>query len=160
MKCWHLFLWSTAFGLLLSRALGFKGRKVWMLIAAVGLSHFLLDGLPHVGGLPVIGQNSPKLGLGLWNNMPLELTLETLVAIAGVAIYWTVSGSGRSAVSRYAMTAFVLLVTALTWTQLLLTAPPQPKQLKISWVVAPIVFSAIAYALDHKRVRYALLGEN
>lgn len=113
-----LFLWSTAFGLLLSRGLGFKGRKVWMVIAAVGLSHFLLDGLVHVAGLPVIGQNSPKLGLGLWNNMPLELTLETLMAIAGVAIYWTVSGSGRSAVSRHGMTAFVLLVTALTWTPL------------------------------------------
>lgn len=102
-----LFLWSTAFGILLSRGLGCKGRKVWMVIAAVGLSHFLLDGLVRVAGLPVIGQNSPKLGLGLWNNMPLELTLETLLAIAGVAIYWTVSGSRRSAVSR--MTALYCL---------------------------------------------------
>jgi hypothetical protein len=130
-----------------------------MVIAAVGLSHFLLDGLVYVAGLRV---SSAKIHLSwVWGAgiTCLELTLETLMAIAGVAIYWSMSGSGRSAVSRYGMTAFVLLVTALTWTQLLLTAPPQPKPLKVSWVVAPIVFSAIAYALDHKRVQYALLGK-
>ena len=150
-----LIAWSTILGFLVSRALGFRGRQIWLVISLVALSHFLLDGLVHVAGLPLIGESSPKLGLGLWNHMPLELGLETLMAISGIAIYWKLSGSGRSALSRYGMAVFVLLVTGMTWTQLWLVTPPKPQQLTISWIVVPIVFSGIAFGLDRRRVRQA-----
>jgi hypothetical protein len=55
------------------------------------------------------------------------------------------------------MTIFVALVTAMTWTQLLLTTPPKTQQLNVSWIVAPLVFSGIAYGMDWKRVRGTLL---
>jgi membrane-bound metal-dependent hydrolase YbcI (DUF457 family) len=148
-----LLLWSLLLGLLLSRALGFSCRRVWIVIALVALSHFLLDGLVHVAGLPLLGQNSPKFGLALWNNMPLELSLETVMAAIGLLIYWGVCGSAQSRLSRYGIALFVLLVTAMTWTQLLLTTAPKPRQLSVSWIVVPVVFSAIAYGLDRGRVR-------
>ncbi len=80
-----------------------------MVVGLVVLSHFLLDGLVHVAGLPLIGEGSPKLGLGLWEDMPVELGLETVMALAGIAVYWKLAGS--SSVSRYGMTIFVVLVT-------------------------------------------------
>jgi hypothetical protein len=148
-----LVLWAALFGFLSSRGYGFEAKRIWLVVGVVVLSHFILDGLVHVAGLPLFGRDSPKLGLGLWNHMPLELSLETLMAIIGVAVYWKTSGSVNSALGRYGIALFVALVTAMTWTQLNLKTPPPERQLEISWIVAPILFAAIPYALDRKRVR-------
>lgn len=150
-----LLLWATVFGLLIAGLYRFDFKRVWLVAAIVVLSHFILDGIVHVAGLPIAGEDSPKLGLGLWNHMPFELSIETVMAIAGVAIYWKISGAASSALSRYSMAAFMLLVTAMTWTQLALTIPPPPRQLTASWIVIPLVFAAIAYGLDWRRVRRA-----
>jgi hypothetical protein len=115
-------------------------------------SHFLLDALVHVPELPLLGENSPKIGLALWNHLPLELTLETLMAIAGLAIYWRLGGSR---VSRWGIAIFTLLLTALTWTQLFITRPPSPSQLIPNWIIAPLVFAAIPFAFDRKRTATA-----
>ena len=124
-------------------------RAFWILAALV-FSHFILDGLVHVPELPMLGQNSPKVGLALWNHMPLELTLESLMALAGLVVYWSLTGGTK--VSRWGMAVFVVLLTALTWTQLFSTVPPTQSQLVPTWIMAPIVFSAIPYAFDRKRV--------
>jgi membrane-bound metal-dependent hydrolase YbcI (DUF457 family) len=153
-----LLLWAAIAAFLISRTDSFDRKRLFIVVAVVVLSHFVLDGLVHVAGLPLVGENSPKLGLGLWNHLRLELLLETLMAIAGVAIYWRLRGASKSAVSRYGMAIFVGVVTAMTWTQLLSTAPPNPQQLVMVWVVVPLAFSAIAFALDHKRARQAVAG--
>jgi hypothetical protein len=150
-----LLLWATAFGFLISRVSGLGGSSVWLVAGLVVLSHFLLDGLVHVAGLPVIGESSPKLGLGLWNHMPLELALETVMAFVGIAVYWKLAEG--SSLGRYGMTVFVVLFTAMTWTQLGLTTPPKAQQLNVSWIVVPLVLSAIAYGLDRKRARGVLV---
>jgi hypothetical protein len=147
-----LVVWSTILGFLASRTVGLRGQRVWILVALVALSHFVLDGVVHVAGLPLIGENSPKLGLGLWNHMPLELSIETLMAVIGLVIYWRITGADRSGLSRYGIAIFVIIMTALTWTQLLPNPAPTARELTITWIVAPIVLSAIAYALDRRRV--------
>ena len=147
-----LLVWGAIFGLLVAGAYRLD-RRIWLVVALVVLSHFVLDGIVHVAGLPLWGENSPKFGLGLWNHLPLELLLETAMAIAGIAIYWRTAGAGGSALTRYGMAIFVLLVTAMTWTQLFLTVPPPPQQLKVSLIVIPLVFAAIAYGLDRRRAR-------
>lgn len=153
-----LLLWAALFGLLVTAVYRFDGARIWTVVALAVLSHFLLDGIVHVAGLPLWGENSPKFGLGLWNHMPLELVVESLMSLAGLAIYWKVSGSKSSALSRYGMVVFVLIVAAMTWTQLLLIVPPQPQQLKISWIVVPLVLSAIAFGLDRGRLRFVTSG--
>lgn len=151
-----LLLWSVILGFLVSRGQALDAQRIWLVVALVALSHFLLDGIVHVAGLPLAGKNSPKFGLGLWNHMPLELVLETLMAVAGVVIYWKIPQSSRF--GRLRMALFVLIVTAMTWTQLLLTKPPAAEQLTVSWIVVPLVLAAIAYALDRGRTRDVLLG--
>ena len=124
-------------------------RAFWV-IAALVFSHFLLDGLVHAPELPLLGESSPKVGLALWNHMGLELTLETLMALTGLIIYWRLKGGTR--VTRWGMAAFVVLLTALTWIQLVSTAAPTNSELIGSWILAPVVFSAIPYAFDRRRV--------
>jgi hypothetical protein len=148
-----LFLWAAIAGFLISKLSKVDRARVFLVIAAVTLSHFVLDGIVHVAGLPLAGENSPKLGLGLWNHLPFELSLETLMAVVGVIIYLRLAGSKTSGLSRYGMPIFVTLVTLLTWTQLFDKTPPNPQQLVPVWIIVPLVFSALAYGLDRKRVR-------
>ena len=144
-----LLLWGTLAGFLLSRMHRENRMRVFLIIAALVVSHFVLDGLVHVAGLPLAGENSPKFGLGLWKHMPAELGLETVMTLAGVTIYWRVAGD--SAVSRWGVTIFMVLLTALNWTQLFAVTPPAPAELIPTWIVAPLVFAAIPFTFDRKR---------
>jgi len=74
------------------------------------------------------------------------------MAVGGVVMYLKVAAARSPAVSRWGISIFIALLTALTWTQLFSTKPPQPAQLIPGWIVAPLVLSALAYVLDRKRV--------
>jgi hypothetical protein len=151
-----LVLWSVLFGAAVSLTQRVDRTKVFLVVAAVVLSHFLLDGIVHVAGLPLAGENSPKFGLGLWKHLPLELALETLMTVVGVVLYLKLAGQVTTAGSRYGMPVFMALLTLLTWTQLFVKEPPQPSQLIPNWIGAPLVFGALAYAFDRKRARTAV----
>ncbi len=148
-----LAIWGALFGLLVSRFYARDRWRVFIVAAAVVASHFPLDGLVHVAGLPILGEESPKLGLGLWKHMPAELALETLMAGAGVMVYLRVPGANTTFWSRWGIPAFMALLAGLTWTELLITRPPTVSQMVPNWIIAPVVFAAIVYVLDRKRAR-------
>lgn len=148
-----LLVWGILLGALLCWLDRRNRSRAFLVIAALVFSHFILDGLVHAPELPLLGENSPKVGLALWNHLPFELMLETLMAIAGMAIYWKLQGGSK--VSRWAMATFTLLLTALTWTQLFANRAPSPSQLVPTWLIAPLVFSVIPFAIDWKRTSAA-----
>ena len=148
-----MLLWAAILAFLVARVYRSDTKRIFIVVGLVVLSHFLLDGLVHVAGLPLIGQDSPKLGLGLWKYLPLELSIETLMSVVGFIVYWRLPSSSKSAFGRYGMAIFLVLVTVMTWSQLLATVPPSPQQLTVSWIVVPPIFGAIAYVLDRKRAR-------
>ena len=45
-------------------------------MGAAVASHWLLDLVVHVPDLPLVGNDSPKLGLGLWRHFELSVALE------------------------------------------------------------------------------------
>jgi hypothetical protein len=62
----------------------------WQAAALVGLavfSHYPLDVLVHVPDLPLAGNDSPKLGLGLWNYPVASMLLEVAFLGLGLAVY-------------------------------------------------------------------------
>lgn len=66
--------------------------KGWRLRAAAlgGLavfSHWLLDALVHVRELPLAGVDSTKVGLGLWQDMPVAVAVETAIVVAGLYLF-------------------------------------------------------------------------
>lgn len=98
-------VWAVLFaGLVtvLHRRTGSGARTAFWLIAAVVLSHWLLDLIVHRPDL-TIGGSPPKLGLGLWNDPALERPLEWLVLLGGAALY----ARARPDVPRWRL--FVLL---------------------------------------------------
>jgi hypothetical protein len=146
-------LWSALAALAVSRfysATVVRAKAAWIVATAV-FSHFVLDALVHVVGLPLAGDSSYKLGLGLWNHLPFELSLEAVMAIVGLVIYLRCT-HGKGILGRYGMIALVVLLTpAMIIGQAMTVSEPPRSALVESWIIAPLLLAVSAYRLDRAR---------
>jgi hypothetical protein len=142
-------VFATCLGML---AWAFRSAvRAGVLVGIAVLSHFLLDGLVHVNGLPVLGPRSWKFGLGLWQNLPLELTLEALMTVAALALYWR-AARDHTRGRRIAMVVYVVLLAAfLIGGQLSATAPTPQNALIASWIAMPVLSAVIAWVIDRQK---------
>lgn len=139
--------WSLA-AFVVARGCGFTLRAGWV-VAATVFSHFPLDALVHVAGLPVLGPGSYRLGLGLWRHTGLELAVEC--AIGGLG-WWIYLGAPRAArgAARWGLGAVVALCGLLTILGGLAPEPPPSVGLMAGISLATIaVVSALGFWLDH-----------
>jgi hypothetical protein len=117
----------------------------WQASVIVGLvvvSHYLLDLIVHQPDLPLAGDDSPKLGLGLWNHFGLSVALELVVLAIGTVAYATLK-SRRHPV-RPARLATVLVVLLAVYAVALFGPPPS----SVAAVgVGDIVFLLVMVAL-------------
>ena len=117
----------------------------WQAAAIVGVavfSHYPLDVLVHVSDLPIAGNDSPKLGLGLWNNPTATIIAELLVFGIGLALYVTLRSHRHPVrMGRLAVVAIALLGTYFASTY----GPPPPNMTTIA--VSGIVFFLVVAAL-------------
>ena len=68
-----------------------KDKRTSLVIAAVVLSHWVLDVASHRPDMPLWFGDSPKLGLGLWNSMVGTLIVEIGLFAAGIWAYVSVT---------------------------------------------------------------------
>lgn len=94
-----------------------------ILAAAAVFSHWLFDALVHAPELPLAGADSPKVGLWLWQSMPVALTVESLLVVAGLCLF--IPGTSLSRARKVSLTALSLLILAFTVVGMTL-APPAP----------------------------------
>ena len=128
-----LCVWGALFGALCANA--FHARRAFAVIAALVVSHWVLDWVTHRPDMPLY-PGGPKFGLGLWNSVAATVTVEVLMFVAGVWIYSRTTRA-RDLIGRQALPAFVgfLLVAYLASS----IGPPPPN-------VTAIVVTAIAGA--------------
>lgn len=93
-----------------------------VLVGATVASHWLLDFIVHVRDLPLAGNDSPKVGLGLWRHFGLSVGLELLVLAAGLVIY--VRWRSRRHPVRPVRLGLVLVLLVVTYAASLLGPPP------------------------------------
>jgi hypothetical protein len=135
--------WSAAAGLVtwgaLGRAFPRRGRA-GVIVAAAVLSHVLLDVLVHVPDVPLLGEGSTLLGLGLYRRMPLALALEISIALAGawVGVPWSALTPPRAS-GLLAGLAVAAALTVVGGT----VAPPPPSA---EAAALPAVVSILALA--------------
>jgi hypothetical protein len=142
-------VWAATAGLV---ALAVTRRRRAAVVVAIAVaSHFVLDGIVHVKGLPLAASGGPVFGLGLWRRLPLELSLEAGMAAAGLLVYLA-TVRDRSPGRRAWMAVYtVVLAVFMIAGQASATGAPPRGGLIASWLVAPVVFSAIAFGLDRRR---------
>jgi hypothetical protein len=124
----------------------------WQAAAIVGVavfSHYPLDVLVHLPDLPIMGNDSPKLGLGLWNHPVATMVAELLVFGLGLALYVTLrSKRQRVRPARLAVLVVVLLGTYFGS----LYGPPPPNMTIVgaSAIVALLLAAALAAWADQR----------
>jgi hypothetical protein len=92
------------------------------LVAVAVISHWLLDALVHAPELPLVGSGPAKVGLGLWQIMPVALIVESLLLVLGIWLF--VPGSGLSRSKKLSLTVLALLVLGFTLVGMTVAPPP------------------------------------
>lgn len=99
-------------------------------LAALVLSHWVLDVVTHRPDMPLTPGGPERLGLGLWNSLPGTLVVELVLFLGGAALYARATEprdrTGR--VAFLALVAFLLLVNAAN-----LLGPPPPSAAAVAW---------------------------
>ncbi len=120
------------------------------LVAAVVFSHWLLDALVHQAELPLTGQSSLKVGLGLWhNNMPVALVAESALLLLGLGLF--LPGNDLSRSKSRALVALCLVILAFTVAGMTIAPPPPSAQaMAASSLVTIVLVSALVYWLGKR----------
>jgi hypothetical protein len=122
-----------------------KERKLRAAVLAgmAVFSHWLLDALVHVPELQLAGAGSEKMGLGLWQHMPVALAAEAAILVAGLCLFlW---GTGLSRTRQIWLTVLALLVLVFTVVGMTVApAPPSARAMAASSLVTIVVVCALA----------------
>ena len=121
-----------------------------VVIGGVVVSHWLLDWLTHRPDLPLY-PDGPKLGLGLWNSVPLAIAVESLIFVVGVLLYYR----GTRSSGRIGGTwSFWALVTALVFFYIMnIVGPPPPDEKTLAWfALAAWLFPVWGWWIDRHRI--------
>jgi membrane-bound metal-dependent hydrolase YbcI (DUF457 family) len=125
------------------------GRRTFLLLAALVLSHWLLDYITHRPDMPLY-PGSRKYGLGLWNSIPATIAVETAMYIGGLWIYIR-STRARDAIGRWAFVSLVVLLLVIYAANLLSPPPPSVSALWITAVAGTVVLTFWAWFADRHR---------
>lgn len=147
-------LWAAAvymfFRFLPSRKSVNKNRIAIILAIAV-LSHWILDLIVHMPDLPLLGDDSTKIGLGLWKNDVATYLLEAILLLIGLRLYLK-STKGNTFVSKYGMIIFVGFMLIINANNIF--GPPFGTDIltmSVSAIMMYLLFAGVAFWLDRKR---------
>jgi hypothetical protein len=133
-------------------------QRHWQAAGIVGLavfSHYPLDVLVHFPDLPIFGNDSLKLGLGLWSNTTGTWAAELLVLGLGLAVYLA-RRSLRYPVRPVRKTIVVLVLLGTYLASML--GPPPPSITAVAMAdIAIIVVIALLAAWSDRRATPAEL---
>ncbi len=119
------------------------------LVAAAVVSHWPLDVLVHVPDLPLSGEGSARLGLGLWNNLAATLAVELLTLLAGVVIY-AIYRSHRHPLRTGRFTGLVLVLLGIYAASLLGPPPPSVTAIALTDVIGLLALALFAGWADRR----------
>lgn len=129
---------------------GSRNNRIALVVAAIVLSHFFLDLIVHRPDLPLLGDNSYKLGLGLWNYIIISSLIEILIFVAGLWLYLK-STKGISFGGKYGMIIFAVFSVIMQMASLFMPPPPDIKGFAIFGIVYQLLMIGVVSWLDRKR---------
>jgi len=145
--------WSVATGLVARALIGKTGAIPAIVVGACVFSHWVLDVPMHTADMPLAGNGSTKIGLGLWRHRELSLAAELIAFWIG-AIVWlrAPAGSGRG---RAATVVFLAVLTAILLSTPFMPPPSGPVGFAIFALAAYVLIAAVAAWFDRGRAARA-----
>lgn len=109
-------VWAVLAGALAAWLLPAARWRAGLAMTAAVLSHLALDIPVHVPDMTLAGNDTLRLGLGLWNHRALALAIEAGVLVAGVLVLarssWAAAARRRRAVIGLGATMMILLIAS------------------------------------------------
>jgi hypothetical protein len=128
-----------------------KRNKIGIIMGVAVLSHWFLDLIVHTSDLPLLIDDSTKIGFGLWNSAIGTYLLEAALLLAGLGMYLK-STKGSAFASKNGMIIFVVLMLIMNVNNIF--GPPLVNDttiMSIAGLVMYFIFSGVAFWLDRKR---------
>ncbi|HUL80930.1 MAG TPA: hypothetical protein VL131_02245 [Gammaproteobacteria bacterium] len=128
----HSLLMSVVWGIAFGAAYFFvrRDRRGATVLAALVVSHWLLDAVVHRPDLPLTLGGDARIGLGLWNSIPGTLAVELAMFAAAVWLYVGATRA-RDRIGSLGLVAFLLFVLAIYAGAAF--GPPPPSATAIAW---------------------------
>ena len=129
--------------------------KASMVISAAAFLHWICDWVEHPPQLPVAGNNSNMLGLGLWDNLEIALALEVVLVAVGTILYLNAAKKiGRT--GRWGIVTFMILLTSVAIIgQISVTQAPEQNAFAISIITQAVLVCTLAAWIDRNRENIA-----
>lgn len=127
-----------------------KQIKTSLILGGLVLSHWILDLFTHRPDLMLIPGVEIKVGMGLWNNVPATLIIESLIFILGVYLYLKVTKAKNrtGSISLWAVVIFLAIVYVMN-----VFGPPPPSEGAIAWTTLSMwLLVAWGYWIGRNRV--------
>lgn len=132
--------WAVAVGIVAALLRLPRRESVWLGLAV--FSHFILDLTVHTPDLSIAGNDTTKLGLGLWNNVPLVLVLELLVLFGG----WMFFSRSKRSDATFPKQRNRIFVGILAFVTIATPFMPDPASPTAFAVQALVAYFALAWA--------------
>jgi len=147
-----LAIWGVGVGLVGASITG--ERRVFAVLAALVVSHWVLDWITHRPDMPLY-PGSTKMGLGLWNSISATVTVEVAMFLAGLWLYISTTRA-RDAIGRYALASFAGFLLIVYLAAIFGPPPPSVTAIVVTGTAGAAVILIWAWWLD--RHRRALSG--
>ncbi len=108
-----------------------RNRRAALVMAALVVSHWLLDLLVHRPDLPLLPGSDLVVGLGLWSSLPLTLAVELPLFLIGARLYARATRP-VDATGRWAFLGLLAFLLAIYAANLLGEPPPDVEA--IAWL--------------------------
>lgn len=122
-----------------------------ILIGSSVFSHFITDLLVHTPDLPLWSNDSPKLGLGLWNYVGITIGLELVILLLGIYLYYKKTSLKSSSLFNkkvVGITLFMMLITVITP---FMPAPSSVTELASQGLLSFFIIAGLGYWLERKK---------
>jgi hypothetical protein len=139
--------WGILFGVVYRAVAG--GRRTLWLLAALVISHWVLDFVTHRPDMPLY-PGSAKVGLGLWNSIPATMVVEGLMYVAGLTIYLRATRA-RDRIGRWGFSALAAVLVVIYVASIFGPPPPSIQALWITALIGAVLLTLWAWWADRHR---------
>ncbi|KAB2940618.1 MAG: hypothetical protein MPEBLZ_00083 [Candidatus Methanoperedens nitroreducens] len=127
-----------------------RKRPAFILTIAI-FSHFILDVISHTPDITISGNNSPILGLSLWDSLAGTMIVEFGILFIGIYLYrsatYSVSSSGK-----YGFALMILILVVLYIGNIFGPPPPDMKAVAVTMTAGQLALVALAFWVDRNRI--------
>jgi len=121
-------VWAALFGVAYYFVRRYRAGA--LMVAALVMSHWVLDFVTHRPDLPLYPGSRTYAGLGLWNSVPATLAIEGAMFVAGLWLYLAATRA-RDRVGVVALWTLVLVLLAAYFGAAF--GPPAPSPEAVAW---------------------------